>query len=201
MLQIQQVKLTMLKPWQDNPRDNDDAVDAVARSIKSFGFNVPILCDRQFTIIAGHTRWKAAKKLDMDSVPVIVLDVDDVQRRAFAIADNRTAELAAWNYPRLQTILASLKCQRIDLTSLGYAQTQLDMLLAQYREFDWRAFDEQLQKKLMPAYVLIPVKIRADAKESLKTAIQKVAQKHGIRERDFAKMAGQVISFLLELQL
>ena len=74
MLKIQQMEPSALKPWEDNPRINDEAVDAVVKSIKSFGFNVPILCDQQFTIIAGHTRWKAAKKIGMKSLPVIALE-------------------------------------------------------------------------------------------------------------------------------
>jgi len=94
MLEVQDVELSLLKPWEDNPRINDEAVDAVAKSIKSFGFNVPILCDQELTIIAGHTRWKAAKKIGMKSVPVIVLAITEDQRKAFAVADNKTAELA-----------------------------------------------------------------------------------------------------------
>ena len=105
MLKIQQMDPFALKPWEDNPRINDEAVDAVAESIKSFGFNVPILCDQQFTIIAGHTRWKAAKKLGMKSVPVIMLELSEAQRDAFAVADNKTGEIADWDYPRLRKIL------------------------------------------------------------------------------------------------
>jgi hypothetical protein len=56
MLRVQNVELSLLKPWEDNPRINDEAVDAVAKSIESFGFNVPILCDQEFTIIAGHSK-------------------------------------------------------------------------------------------------------------------------------------------------
>jgi len=85
--------LSKLMPWEDNPRLNDQAVNAVAQSIRTFGFNVPILCDQNLVIIAGHTRWKAAKELDLKAVPVIVLEMTDAQRRAFSLADNKTAEL------------------------------------------------------------------------------------------------------------
>ena len=61
MLQLREVKLSDLTPWEANPRLNDQAVEAVAQSIRAFGFNVPILCDRNFSIIAGRTRWKAAE--------------------------------------------------------------------------------------------------------------------------------------------
>ncbi len=74
-MQIQQIELKKLKPWEKNPRINDHAVESVAESISAFGFNVPILCDPQFTIIAGHTRWKAAKKLKMETVPVVFSNI------------------------------------------------------------------------------------------------------------------------------
>jgi len=73
MLTVQEIETSALEPWEKNPRLNDHAVDAVAKSVETFGFNVPILCDENMKIIAGHTRWKAAKKLDMQYVPVIVL--------------------------------------------------------------------------------------------------------------------------------
>ena len=60
MLQVQEIELASLQPWEDNPRVNDHAVGVVAESIRSFGFNVPILCDQNLTIVEGHTRWKAA---------------------------------------------------------------------------------------------------------------------------------------------
>jgi len=74
-MEIQEVAVAQLKPWDENPRINDNAVDAVAESIKRFGFNVPILCDQHMTIIAGHVRWRAAKCLKMDLVPVIQLSL------------------------------------------------------------------------------------------------------------------------------
>lgn len=94
MLQVHEVELTKLKPWKNNPRLNDNAVNAVVKSIRAFGFNAPILCDRNLMIIAGHTRWKAAKKLNLNTVPVIILEMTDSQRHAFSLADNKTAEIA-----------------------------------------------------------------------------------------------------------
>ena len=107
-MQIQDIELKKLKPWEKNPRINDHAVDAVVKSISQFGFNVPILCDPNFTIIAGHTRWKAAKNLKLRTVPVVVLELTDTQRKAFSIADNKTAEIAKWDFPQLGEILAAL---------------------------------------------------------------------------------------------
>jgi ParB/RepB/Spo0J family partition protein len=125
MLKVQDIKLSLLKPWEDNPRINDEAVDAVVKSIESFGFNVPILCDQQFTIITGHTRWKAAKKVGMISVPAIVLEITEAQRKAFAVADNKTSELAKWDYVKLRKVLEELKRKKINLPSLGYSQAEL----------------------------------------------------------------------------
>jgi len=101
MLKVREMPLEQLKPWNDNPRRSEQAVKAVARSIEQFAFNVPVLCDQGFTIIAGHARWKAAKMINMTSVPAIVLQVTDVQRRAFSIADNRTARIAEWDLSKL----------------------------------------------------------------------------------------------------
>jgi ParB/RepB/Spo0J family partition protein len=109
MLQVREVEISELKPWEQNPRLNDHAVEAVARSIRSFGFNVPILCDHNLTIVAGHTRWKAAHMIDMKGVPVIILELTDAQRRAFALADNKTAEIADWDMPKLRTVLEELQ--------------------------------------------------------------------------------------------
>jgi site-specific DNA-methyltransferase (adenine-specific) len=129
MLKVQELAVSALKPWEHNPRLNDHAVDAVAKSIKSFGFNVPILCDKDSTIIAGHTRWKAAKKLGMKAVPVIALEMSGAQRRAFSVADNKTAELADWNLPQLREILDELRCEDIDLVNMGFSDEDLRSIL------------------------------------------------------------------------
>ena len=197
MLEVQDINLFLLKPYESNPRINDEAIDAVVKSIESFGFNVPILCDRQFTIIAGHTRWKAAQKIGLKSVPVIVLGLDETQRKAFAIADNKTAELAKWDYQQLRKVLYELKHKKFNLLSLGYSQAELQALFTKQKQFDWRAFEEQLRTRLVPRYLLLPVKVLAETKGSLKKAIKKFAEEHGIVEKEFAKSAGEVLSLLL----
>lgn len=197
MLKIQQMEPSKLKPWENNPRINDEAVDTVAKSIKSFGFNVPILCDQRLTIIAGHTRWKAAEKIGMKSVPVIFLEISETQRKAFVVADNKTAEIADWDYQKLRKVLEELKNKKINLPSLGYCQAELQALLTKQKEFDWKAFEDRFKTKLTLIYVLLPVKVSVEMKEALKKAIKKFANDHGIEEKDFAKMAGQVIGLLL----
>ena len=201
MLKVQDIELSLLKPWAANPRINDEAVDAVAESIESFGFNVPILCDRQLTIIAGHTRWKAAQKIGLESVPVIVLKIGRVQRKAFAVADNKTAGLGRWDYPKLRKVLEELERKKINLASLGYSQAEFQALLTRQREFDWKAFEERFRAKLASTYVLLPVKIRAETRQTFKKAIREFVDENGIEEKDLAKAAGEVLGLLLRLQV
>lgn len=118
-----------LKPWEKNPRINDHAVDSVAKSIETFGFNVPILCDQNNNIIAGHTRWKAANKLKLKKVPAIILEMSDEQRRAFSIADNKTAEIADWDYPKLRDLLKELKEEDFDISSIGFSKDEMRRFL------------------------------------------------------------------------
>ena len=91
-----------LIPYDKNPRNNDPAVNAVKNSIEEFGFKVPIVIDREGVIVCGHTRWKAAQKLHMHAVPCVIADdLDEEQIRAFRLADNKTAELAEWDFDLL----------------------------------------------------------------------------------------------------
>ncbi len=133
-LKIQQAPIDKLTPWDGNPRKNDKAVAAVAKSIKRFGFNVPILCDGERGIIAGHTRLEAAKRLGMKMVPIICLPLGQHERRLFAIADNRTGELADWDTPKLKEILDELHSEDVDLSALGFPARELRRLLKVERE-------------------------------------------------------------------
>lgn len=199
MLKVQNIDLSLLKPWKDNPRINDEAVDSVAKSIESFGFNVPILCNQEFTIIAGHTRWKAAKKIGMKSVPVIVLKITDDRRKAFAVADNKTARLADWDYLKLRKILVKLNCKKFNLSSPGYSRAELQALLVKQKEFDWKAFEERFKNRFISTYVLVPIKVLSQKKDRFNKAIKSLASKYGIRQGDFAKAAGEVLEILLGL--
>lgn len=98
-----------LKPYENNPRKNDDAVDKVAQSIKEFGFKVPIVIDKDDVIVTGHTRWKASIKLGLDEVPCIVAnDLTDKQIKAFRLADNKTGDFSIWDNQKLLTELEDL---------------------------------------------------------------------------------------------
>lgn len=97
-MNIVEMQLSELKPYDNNPRHNDVAVQPVANSIKEFGFKVPIVVDADNVIIAGHTRYRAAQQLGLDTVPCIVADdLSPQQVKAFRLADNKVSEFATWD--------------------------------------------------------------------------------------------------------
>lgn len=117
-MNIKEISISQLHEYENNPRNNDGAVDAVAASIQEFGFKVPIIIDSDNIIVAGHTRLKAAKKLGYDVVPCIVADdLTPEQIKAFRLADNKTGELAGWNFAKLEEELAGLD---IDMSAFGF---------------------------------------------------------------------------------
>jgi DNA modification methylase len=130
-LTIEQIPIGQLKPNPKNPRLNDEAVDAVARSIQEFGFNVPIVTDADLNIAAGHTRLKAAHKLGLETVPVIrVPELVGSKFSGFMIADNRTGEIAEWDEKLLAELVESLnKAGDLNLASLGFDDAALSDLL------------------------------------------------------------------------
>lgn len=115
------MKLEEIKPYENNPRHNDGAVKAVAESIRNFGFNQPIVVDKNNVIIVGHTRWKAAKQLGLQEVPVLKADnLTDEQANAYRLADNKTGELAEWNFEKLEEELENFRGSDIDMTDFGF---------------------------------------------------------------------------------
>ena len=129
-MKIEMRKLSEIKPYEQNPRVNDNAVDAVAGSIKEFGFRQPIVVDAEGVIVCGHTRWKAAQKLGLEKVPVhVARDLTPEQVRAYRIADNRLAELAEWDKNLLPLELEAIRAAGTDLSLLGFDEESLAQLL------------------------------------------------------------------------
>lgn len=119
MNDIQFLNPNTLKPYENNPRQNGEAVDSVAASIKEFGFRQPIVVDKDMVVIVGHTRLKAAKKLKLKKVPVIIADdLTEEQVTAYRLADNKTNELAEWDLDRLGEELD--KILDIDMSDFGF---------------------------------------------------------------------------------
>jgi ParB-like chromosome segregation protein Spo0J len=125
-------KIEDVKPYERNPRINDKAVDAVATSLSEFGFRQPIVVDEDGVIIAGHTRWKAAKKLGLAKVPVhVATDLTHEQVRAYRLADNRTGEIAEWDMSILPIELNELREGGFDMDILAFDEEELGKLMTE----------------------------------------------------------------------
>ena len=112
-------KIEEVIPYEKNPRKNDDAIDYVAKSIKEFGFKVPIIIDKDNVIVTGHTRLKAAKKLKLKEVPCILADdLTEEQIKAFRLADNKVGEYAEWDFDLLDEELDDIL--NIDMEEFGF---------------------------------------------------------------------------------
>lgn len=120
-MNIENIRVEDLHPYERNPRKNDAAVGPVAESIRQFGFKVPIIVDRNNEIIAGHTRLKAAELLGLETVPCIRADdLTDEQVKAFRLADNKVAEFAEWDPELLDWELSDLALDNVDMTVFGF---------------------------------------------------------------------------------
>lgn len=191
-MEIIEKKLEELKPYENNPRKNDEAVEYVANSIKEFGFKVPIIIDKNGVIIAGHTRYKASKQLNLDKVPCIIVDdLTEEQIKAFRLADNKVSEIAEWDFDLLDKELNSIL--DINMEDFGFEENFKDI------------FETEAEKhgKLIDRFVVPPVTIFdtrqgywnerkkmwrekiADNAEARKNAIVQTAQERPYFEGDF----------------
>ena len=145
-MDVKNFRLEELRPYEKNARNNDGAVDAVAKSIEEFGFKVPIVIDADNVIVCGHTRYKAAQKLKLESVPCVVADdLTDEQVKAFRLADNKTAELATWDTAFLVEELDELAAFDFDMSDFGF-----DISEAGRRQASWARTEKycDLKKKI-----------------------------------------------------
>jgi DNA modification methylase len=130
IMHVEMRPIASIRPYENNPRLNDAAVDAVAASIREFGFRQPIVVDEDGVIIVGHTRYKAAVKLGLEEVPVhVALGLTPAQAKAYRLADNQTATLSAWDDDKLPLELAGLQEMGFDLNLTGFGADELLRLL------------------------------------------------------------------------
>lgn len=123
-MQVIDVELSKLKEYENNPRFNDNAIEAVRNSIASFGFKTPIIIDKDFIIVAGHTRKKAAEALGLKTAPCIIADdLTEEQIKAFRLVDNKTAELAEWDTEKLELELLNIN---IDMSEFRFDKVVFD---------------------------------------------------------------------------
>lgn len=125
-MKIVEKSLAEIIPYDNNPRRNEDAVDAVAKSISEFGFDQPLVLDKDNVIIVGHTRYKAAEKLGLKTVPCYVVDLPPEKARAYRLADNKVAEKSGWDYEKLQAELGEI--ENIDMTDFGFEEIENDVI-------------------------------------------------------------------------
>lgn len=132
-MKVVEMELRKIIPYENNPRKNEKAVDAVMQSIKQFGFKNPIIVDENMVIISGHTRRLAALKLSMDKVPVIIAkDLTEEQVRAFRLADNRVASFSSWDEAKLKEEIADIN--NIDLSDFGFKKDKIDDIFREKAE-------------------------------------------------------------------
>jgi len=130
------VEIDALREWKDNPRKNDgEPVRKVVESIKRFGFGAPIIARKaNGEIIAGHTRFKAAKELGLHRVPVRFLDLDPADAHLLALADNRLNEEAAWDSEKLAAILSLMQAEGVEVEASGFGAGELDVIMSSLHE-------------------------------------------------------------------
>ena len=120
-MDIIELPVKAIKPYAKNPRKNDKAVEYVANSIRQFGFKVPIVIDSNYEIVCGHTRWKAAKTIGLESVPCVMADdLTPEQVKAFRLADNKTAEMAGWDFDLLEQEFNDIDPEMFDMSDFGF---------------------------------------------------------------------------------
>lgn len=145
-MNIVEKHITDIRPYEKNPRKNDDAVKYVAASIKQFGWKVPIVIDKDGVIVAGHTRYKAALELNIKEVPCVIADdLTPEQIKAYRLADNKVAEKAFWDFDLLDEELDGIF--DLDMSDFGFNISFDDEDVEQVENEDkvpteFRAFDE-----------------------------------------------------------
>ena len=114
-MKLQKLKLAEIEPYKNNPRKNDDAVNAVAESIRQCSYIAPIIIDEDGVILAGHTRYKALKKLGYKECEVVIAsDLTEEQKKKYRLYDNKTAEMASWDQKKLSAELCDVDFQGYD---------------------------------------------------------------------------------------
>lgn len=118
-MQIVNIKISDIKPYGNNPRKNKDAVKYVKNSIKQFGFKIPMVLDKDNVIVCGHTRYMAAQELGMEEIPCTYADdLTEQQVKAFRLADNKTAEMSAWDLGKLEIELGDI--EGVNMQDFGF---------------------------------------------------------------------------------
>ena len=128
-MNIQEYEISKVVPYKNNPRINVDAVNVVKKSLKEFGFQQPLVIDKDNKIVVGHTRLLAAKELGLKTVPCVVANnLSDEQIKAYRIMDNKSSEYASWNYGLLTKEVTDLLEADYDLNLTGFDEFELKII-------------------------------------------------------------------------
>jgi ParB-like chromosome segregation protein Spo0J len=180
-MNIQLINIDKLLPYINNPRKNLN-IDKVASSIKEFGFQQPIVVDKNYTIIVGHTRFEAAKKLGLKEIPVQIADLTEHQARSYRIADNRLNQDATWDTKLLNLEFNDLLSNNIDLDILGFSNDELDNLLLKTDEESDIDLNENIesQEQRINDIKMVQLFFNPENDALFKEAIEKISKRDNI---------------------
>ena len=184
-MDIQEIEIDKIIPYINNPRKNLN-VDKVASSIKEFGFQQPIVVDKTNTIVVGHTRYEAAKKLGITKVPVQIADLSDTQAKAYRIADNRLNQDASWDTKLLNIEFNDLLSKDYNLDSLGFTTDELDTLFLKSSEDADIGLNENIEEDLdltqetLSDVKMIQLFFNAENESKFRDAVSKVSKENNI---------------------
>ena len=154
-MRLETLKLTDVVPYENNPRKNDDAVNAVAESIRQCTYITPIIVDENKVIIAGHTRYKALKALGIEEVPCLICDgLSEEQKKKYRYLDNKTGEKATWDLMKLEVELEGVDLEGFDFFGMAADLTPTpgpDRKISGNAEFDTEVFGDEEFKYQCPA--------------------------------------------------
>lgn len=161
-MDITMKRISEVIPYENNPRENNEAAEVIAESIREFGFKNPIILDADNVIVCGHARLKAAMLLGLEEVPTITVDeLTPAQIHAFRIAENKTSELAGWNYEALQQEFEWLQAEDFDLNLTGfneYEQTEYGMPDAVPEKLDkeeFKEYQQEAENEVLRAFAIV----------------------------------------------
>ena len=180
-MNIQQIEIDKVIPYKKNPRKNQ-SVDKVAQSIKDFGFQQPIVVDKNMVVIVGHTRLMGAKQLGQTHVPVVQADLDEAKAKAYRIADNRVNEDSGWDNELLQAELNELLDFDMDLNATGFTNDELDSLFnkEEINFIEPIADNIQDENHLLNDVKMIQLFYEPANEQKFRDIIDRVRDQHGI---------------------
>ena len=132
-MKVENLEIDKVIPYFNNPRKNM-AVEKVAMSIKEYGFQQPIVVDNNMSIIVGHTRYEAAKSLNLEKIPVVIANISHEKAKAYRIADNKTNESSIWDYPLLNKEFSDLMDANFDLEKTGFDEDELEKIITHHKD-------------------------------------------------------------------